>query len=235
MIDLTRFADDVFDDPALSDPKLNAFANDHIIRLGLLNTAITFPGMLAATSAAYTDFAGQRVSEATQEAIGEGRTIETRKARAALMERLVRQNNLVAYTFGRQGAVFQLFFPYGLKEYRKAKYDNLPGLMERYMAAAQAHLPPAEVADMQSLADAYAAARTAKLSTNSTTDSHRTARREKRKALTLQLTRNVLLIAAHHVGDRDAFDDYFDLSLLPKKRKAAKNDAALGPAGPSAD
>lgn len=232
MIDLTRFVQDMFDDRRLPDARLNAFANDHIIRLGQLDTGGTFAGLLAATSAAYAAFSGQRVTEATEEAIGEGRTIATRKARAALMEQLGRHNNLVAYTFGRKSAVFQSFFPHGLKEYQRARLDALPALMDRYMAAAQTHLPPAQVAEMQTLADAYAAARTAKLTTTGSTDVQRTARREKRKVLTLQLTRNVLIIASHHVDDRDAFDDYFDLNLLRKRHKGNKAGAD---AVPSAD
>jgi hypothetical protein len=85
-----------------------------------------------------------------------------------------------------------------------------------------AHLSPAEASQVQTLITAYTNARKDQLTTTSETDKQRTSRREHRKTLTLQLTRNVLIIASHFLDKPDAFDDFFDLSLLPKKRAKQK-------------
>lgn len=223
MIDLIRFTNDVVEDPALSDPKLRAFADDHLARLTRLDTDGTFAPLIAATATAYTAYYGKMTTEATNEAVGEGRTIATRRARAAVLNRMAVQRHLVAFTFGKRSDVYQSFFPQGMKAYRSAALDNLPELLRRYVAAANTHLPPAEASGVEALATAYTDARHAQRTTAGDTDKVRTARRQHRKALTLQLTANVLIIASRFLDNPDGFDDFFDLGLLPRRRKARKD------------
>jgi hypothetical protein len=222
MIDLLRLTNDVFDDASLSDPKLRTFAHDHLHRLTQLDTSGTFAPLIAATSTAYSAYYGNLTSEATAEAIGEGNTIATRNARAAVLKKLATQRHLVSFSFGQNGSVYQEFFPQGINAYRKASLDDLSTLLKRYETAALAHLSPAEASQVQTLITAYTNARKDQLTTTSETDKQRTSRREHRKTLTLQLTRNVLTIASHFLGKPDAFDDFFDLRLLPKRRAKQK-------------
>jgi len=222
MIDLLRFTNDVFDDMALSDPKLRTFADDHLNRLTQLNTDGTFDPLIAATSTAYSAYYGKMTSESSVEALGQGRTIGTRQAWAAVLGKLTKQRHLLAYTFGRKSDIYQQFFPNGMVGYRRAPLDTLPALLKRYVTAAQAHLPPTEASEVQALVTTYVNARKAQRTTTAETDKQRTARRANRKALTLQLTANVLIIASRFLDRPDAFDNFFDLKLLPKKRKPRK-------------
>jgi hypothetical protein len=74
------------------------------------------------------------------------------------------------------------------------------------------------LAEVTPLVTAFTAARTAQRNAFSQTDTLRMGRRDTRKALTLQLTRNTLALASDHLNNADAFDNYFDLTLLPISR-----------------
>jgi len=74
-----------------------------------------------------------------------------------------------------------------------------------------------QVGEVSTLALAFSTARTAQRNAFSQTDTLRTGRRETRKALTMQLTRNTLTLASDFLDNEDGFDDYFDLTLLPKR------------------
>lgn len=218
MLNPIRFVKDLFDDEDLSDVKLQPFANDHLIRLGNNNPGGIYSQMITDTTNAYTGFYGRLTDQAVKEAISEGLTITMNNANAAVLDKLSKQRDLVAYKFGDESDVYQEFFPQGLTAYRKATLDELPNMLDGYLVAATAHLNadfPAEVTEVGGLINAYENARNAQLSAFSQTDSVRTGRREDRKVLTLQLTKNMLTLAIDFLEDPDRFDDYYDDKWLP--------------------
>ncbi len=227
MIQLTRLVNDIFDDRELTDANLRTYADDHLIRLANKNPNSVYAALIADTTSRYTDYYGSMTSEATKEAISEGLTIARRYAEEEVLAKLSRQRDLIAYKFGTDSPIYQQFFPQGMDEYRRARLDDLTTILDRYMAAATVHLTPEfplEVAEMADLVLAYNNARTAQRDAFSETENLRTGRRESRKALTLQLTRNILTLAIDFLEDPDGFDDYFDARLLPMGTSSGSDD-----------
>lgn len=218
MILLTRLVNDIFADRELTDSNLRAFAEDHLIRLANNNPGSVYTPLITATTTLYTAYYGSMTSEATKEAISEGLTIAMNAAATAVLDKLSNQRDLVAYKFGADSPTYQQFFPQGMDEYRRARLDDLTTILDRYMVAANLHLTadfPAEVTEVGNLITAYTTARTAQRDAFSETDTLRTGRRESRKELTLQLTRNILTLAIDFLENPDGFDDYYDAQLLP--------------------
>lgn len=209
---------DIFEDEKLSDSNLRAYADDHLIRLANNNPGSVYTPLITDTTTAYTAYYGSMTSEATKEAVSEGLTITMNTAKDAVLEKLSKQRDLVAYKFGADSPTYQQFFPQGMDEYRRAQLDDLTTILDRYSAAANLHLTadfPAEVTEVDALITAYKDARTVQRDAFSETDALRTDRRENRKTLTLQLTKNILTLAIDFLEDTDGFDDYYDPQLLP--------------------
>lgn len=228
MFDPIRLVNDLFERRTISDARLRTYANDHLLRLGNNNPGSVYTPLIDATTSAYQAYFGSLTSAATNAAVKEGRTVGMKQARAALLKGLRKQRNLVAYLFGKDGDKYQEFFPLGINAFKKAKLDELSTMMDTYLEAADTHLLPehaTEVATIRDLADTYEQARKDQLAAKSSTDTQRTQRRKHRKALTRQLTRNLLLLAADLIDNPDRFDDYFDLTILTKRsgRKKSKN------------
>lgn len=227
MITLTRLTNDIFDEPKLSDANLRTYADDHLIRLANKNPGSIYDPLITATTTAYTAYYGSMTNEAVKEAITEGLTVTMNQKRDLVLDRISKQQGLITYLFGDNNATYQEFFPQGMGEYRNARLDNLTTILDRYLAAATAHIPVAhatEVSDITTLINDYKAARTAQRDAFSETDILRTGRRENRKALTLQLTRNILTLAIDFLDNPDGFDDYYDDSVLPKNSSGSNDD-----------
>jgi hypothetical protein len=227
MITLTRLTNDIFDEPKLSDANLRTYADDHLIRLANKNPGSIYDPLITATTTAYTAYYGSMTNEVVKEAITEGLTVTMNQKRDLVLDRISKQQGLITYLFGDNNATYQEFFPQGMGEYRNARLDNLTTILDRYLAAATAHIPVAhatEVSDITTLINDYKAARTAQRDAFSQTDILRTGRRDNRKALTLQLTRNILTLAIDFLDNPDGFDDYYDDSVLPKNSSGSNDD-----------
>ncbi len=218
MLNPIRLVNDIFDDVTFSDIKFQPFANDHLIRLGNNNPGGIYSQLITDTTAAYMGYYGQLTSQDTKVAISEGLTITTNNTKDAVLAKLSSQRGLVAYKFGDDSAIYQEFFPQGLEAYNKARLDDLPRLLDNYVVAATTHLTAdflPEVAAIGLLVTAYANARNTQLGIFSETDTIRTGRREMRKVLSRQLTKNMLTLAIDFLENPDRFDDYYDEEMLP--------------------
>jgi hypothetical protein len=234
MINPIRLVKDIFDDLSLSDIRLQPYTNDHLIRLGNNNPGGIYSQLITDTTLAYTGFYGKLTEQDTKEAISEGLTITSTNAKAAVLVLLSTQRDLVAYKFGAQSTIYQEFFPQGVDEYHQARMDVLPRLLERYVGAATTHLTadfPAEVTQISGLTTAYTNARNAQLGIFSETDAVRTGRRETRKVLTLQLTKNLLTLAIDFLDNPDRFDDYYNAEMLPITASSSGDSGEQPPAG----
>lgn len=218
MLHLNRLTLDIFSRSRQSDVDLRAFAENHIVRLGINNPGGLYDPLISATTAVYTTFNESLVSESVKKATAKGLGINTRNARTALLGRLAAQHGLVVFAFGDKSGTYQEFFPQGISAYYAAPLDGLGTLMKRYLEAANTHLladHAAEVAAITALTDAYVDARHMQRGAKSEKMALATARRTYRKALTVQLTRNFLIIASNNIDNPDRFDDLYDASLLP--------------------
>lgn len=218
MLELTRLVDDRFSTKKLSFADLRSFAEDHLDRLTQRNPGGVYNQLITDTQAVYNQYNTTMLQLATKAAQVEGLTVTVDQAQAAVLQRLAKQRDLLDYLFGQGSATYQQFFPEGLTAFRTARRDDLITQLQPYRSALPTHLAashPAEVTEMETLITAFENGRTAQRQAMGEEDQLRTQRRKHRKALTLQLTRSMLLLAADHLENPDRFDDYYNPTYLP--------------------
>jgi hypothetical protein len=227
MLNPQRLVNDLFDDNDLSDPMLRAFSDDHMLRLQNNNPGNIYDPLIADTTAAYTSYYGSMVSEETKESVTEGLTIAMNNARDAVLKDIANLQDLVIYKFGQDSSEYQEFFPLGMDEYYQARLDDLTTILDRFETAANLHLNvdhAGEVAEVSGLIADYKTARQNQKDAFSETDTLRTERRENRKVLTMQLTKNFLTLALDFLEDPDRYDDYYDPQYLPLRSGGGDDD-----------
>jgi ATP/maltotriose-dependent transcriptional regulator MalT len=119
--------------------------------------------------------------------------------------------------FAKGSGPYAEFFPRGLKEYNQARLGQVPGLLERLITAAtkhQAALGPELLAEFQALKTTFATARDGQVETKGELAQARASVAATRGILELQLGKNILAIASHHLGQPERAADYFNQSLL---------------------
>jgi hypothetical protein len=224
MMNPEKLVEDLFDDKNLSDANLQAFTDDAMLRLSIPdnNPGGIYTTIIGDTNLKYTAFFGIMNNEMAKEAISEGLTIATYNAKDEVLEILSRLQNLVKFLIGEKSPIYQEFYPLGMTEYITAKIDELKPLLTRYVTAATTHLSasnPLEVNELVNKVNAFEAARLAQQTTFAEVDSLKTGRREDRKALTLQLTLNMLIIAGNNLENPDNYNNYYNPSYLPLSEK----------------
>jgi len=220
MLNPERLIEDLFDDQRLSDAKLRGFSDDALLRMSFPdnNPGGIYSTLITDTTSKYNAFFGKMNNVAIKKAISEGLTVTMEASRTAVVNYISDLNNLVKFKFKNSPATYQEFYPLGMKEYYDADLSQLPTLLARIKAAANTHLlasNPAEVGELIALIDAFTAARTAQQTLFIEVENLSTGRREDRKALTLQLTTNMLTIALNNLGNADNYNNYYNPSYLP--------------------
>jgi hypothetical protein len=207
MINLERLVNDIFDDEKLSDIKLQAYVDDHLIRLSNLNPGNIYDTIIVDTTNKYQAYYGNMVTEATKKAVREG-----------LTQGISNTGDLVSYKYKNDQETYQQFFPQGVDEYYQADLPELNPILDRLAGAATTHLTaqfPADVTALTTAINEFKTARQSQLNAFSEEENVATDRRTTRKNLTLQLTFNILTLALNNLEDADTFNNYYNEQLLP--------------------
>ncbi|MES2621020.1 MAG: hypothetical protein V4615_09215, partial [Bacteroidota bacterium] len=170
------------------------------------------------TTIKYTAYYGKMSSQATQVAIREGLTIAKNNSRTAAEHKVTSLEGLVKFKFGLESPTYQEFYPQGLTEYQNCSDAALEIKLDRIVGAAGTHLTADFPDEVTAIADLRTAFKTAHLAQNnafSNIDNVITGKHVDRKALTVQLTKNFLLVAADNIDNTDKYDDFFNPQLLP--------------------
>lgn len=218
MINPIRLCNDLFDTKELSDSNLRTFAEDHLLRLSNNNPGAIYSSLITDTTTKFTAYFGKMSSEQLQSQIKEGLTVTKQQSRDAVEAKISSLQGLIKYKFGETSNVYQAFYPQGSEFYYKAKDGDLLTLLNTYQALATTHLNadfPADVTEYIALKTAFKEALAAQKNAFSLIDNLITGKNTDRKALTVQLTQNFLIIASNNIGNRDQFDDYYDPAYLP--------------------
>ena len=218
MINPIRLCNDLFEDEKLSDSNLRTFAEDHLLRLSNNNPGAIYSNLITDTTTKFTAYFGKMSSEQLQSQIKEGLTVTKKDSRNAVEAKISSLQGLIKYKFGETSDVYQSFYPQGIDFYYKAKDGDLLTLLNAYQALANTHLNadfPADVTEYIALKTAFKEALAAQKNAFSLIDNLITGKNTDRKALTVQLTQNFLIIASNNIGNPDQFDDYFDPAYLP--------------------
>ncbi len=234
MFNLEKLVEDFFDDKNLSDTNLQAFTDDALLRLSIPdnNPGGIYSQLITDTLTKYSAFFGKMTNLASKKAISEGLTITMEATKKDVIDYLSDLQNLVKFKFNETSATYQEFYPQGMSEYHDANLPQLPTLLQRYVTAATAHLVSSNAAEVTALTDkvgAFNTARTAQLTAFGEVENLQTGRRQDRKALTLQLTTNLLTIAINNLENPDNFNNYYNPSYLPLTDKAFSVNGVIAP------
>lgn len=234
MINIRRFFENHLSNSEISAEELRQFAEDHIGKLKALpNLPASLTALLAPTEAAFDDFDGKLAARAVLQATQSGGTI-TKDEALQLFRTTVRQREgRVRDKFAKGSAAYVEFYPQGLQEYNKARLGQVPALLDRFIAAAgkyQTELGPELLAEFTAMKTTFSTARDGQVEAKGDLAQARANVAASRSALELQLGRNILAIASHHLGQPERAADYFNQSLLEDPTRSDEADVPPPPA-----
>ncbi len=218
MINIEKFFENHLANRKISGEELRQFTEDH---LGKLEAIPALPAHLAAllapTKAAFGAFDVALAARTTLQATQSGGTITKDEAIQLVHTTLRQREGRVRDTFAKGSAPYAEFFPQGIQEYTKARLGQIPGLLARLTTAAtkyQAQLGPELLAEFTALKTTFDDAREGQVDAKGDLAQSRANVATTRTALELQLGKNILAIASHHLGSPERAADYFNQSLL---------------------
>lgn len=212
-----------------SEANFNKLAGTHLERLKANNTGNRFESLILQTEPLYQAYISTITTSSGTSSTKESKTVSTNEAIANLKTYISRKEGVIADKFPKKTSVYQEFFPLGLSEYRLASKKNIQLLAERFIKAAQLHSATIgkEIAkEAQSLLDIYTASRTQQLQAIGSVKGMSGESKARKKALALQLYKNLLHILLENVEQTDQVKTYFDISFLRKTRREEKSIAA---------
>lgn len=228
MLDPIRLVTDLFKEKNLSDNNLRTFAEEFLVRLGNNNPGGKYNQLLVDTTTLYQSYYGTMLSQLNKNALGKATAVAMNQALDAVLRKLRSLQGLVKYKFGEESGVYRELYPQGMTEYYHARLGEYSILLVRYRALATMHLSaeyPHEMDELNTLIQTFFDARKAQENVHAQVDITATNRHENRKALTLQLTRALLIIASDHLENPDKFDDYYNPEVLPIRKAKKKKKA----------
>lgn len=218
MIAIERLFENHLSNREISAEELRQFAEDH---LGKLSAIPALPATLVAlnapTQVAFDAFDAALSARTVLLAGQIGGTI-TRGEAFQLIRTTVRQREgRIRDKFAKESAAYAEFFPRGISEVTKARIGQVPALLERLITAADKHqsaLGADLLAEFTDLKTTYNSAREGQVDAKGELAQARANLAAARTDLELQLGKNMLAIAAHHLGQPERAKDYFTQSLL---------------------
>ena len=234
MINITRFFENHLEHRSISGEELRQFAEDHLGKLRALPDApAVITALTAPTQAAFDAFDEKLSARTTLQASQSGGTITKDEALQQIRTTVRQHEGRIRDKFAKGSAPYAEFYPQGLGEYNRARMGQVTGLLARLVSAAEKHqavLGPELLAEFQGLKTAFASARDGQVDTKGDLAQARAGVKATRTALELQLGRNILAIASHHLGQPESAATYFNQSLLEDPDRSNDEDPELAPA-----
>jgi hypothetical protein len=235
MINHSRFFENHLANPQISAEELRQFAEDHIGKLKALPALpANLTALLDPTKTAFDAFDEKLAARTTYLAAQIGGTI-TKDEVLQLFRTTVRQREgRVRDKFPKGSAEYAEFYPQGLKDTNQARLGQLPGVLDRFITAAekyQATLGSELLAEFKSLKTSFATARDSQVEAKGDLAQIRANLAAARTVLELQLGRFILTIAIHHHGHPERAKDYFNQSLLEDPTRTNEDDVTPPPVG----
>ena len=234
MINLQRYFENHLKHRSISAEEIRQYAEDHLGKLKALTAAPPqIATLIAPTEAAFAAFDGKLSARATLQATQSGGTITKDEALQLIRTTVRQREGRVRDNFAKDSGPYAEFFPAGLVEYNRARIGQVSGLLDRLIAAAgkyQATLGPELLAKFKGLKATFASARDSQVDSKGNLAQVRAEVADTRTVLELQLGRNLLTIAAHHLGHPERAADYFNQSLLEDPTRNDEDDTPPPPA-----
>jgi hypothetical protein len=209
-----------FDSQNITNIRFRAFVEDYInkttAKLSVQPNAV-IQALLNNTLPLYNGYFGAISSEDIKFSVQQSRTVAADKAWVDLLAFIRKKEGTVRGIWGKEAPEYQEFYPLGLEEYNKAGNIKKPTILERYLDAATSHqavLGADFVTDFTNLKiDWEQKYNTQQLQIGLVKDAA-SQRETNRTPLELQMTRNMLVIAAEFAGQPEMANDFFNQSLL---------------------
>jgi hypothetical protein len=234
MLNIERFFENHLEHRSISSEELRQFAEDHISKLKTREgTPSVIVALIASTETAFDGFDGKLSARATLQAAQSGGTITKDEALQLIRTTVRQREGRIRDKFAKGSGPYAEFFPQGLGEYNKARHGQVNGLLDRLIAAAtkhQAALGPELLSEFNQLKAAFVSAREDQVGSKGELAAARAEVAASRRILELQLGRNILAIASHHLGQPERAVDYFNQSLL---EDPTRNDEDVAPVAPA--
>lgn len=212
-----KFCNDLFDNSQYSRNEINLFASDFAGRLENLPNPVLSSEDQSLVRSHLTAFQTALGVQATTIGRQVGGTLTRLQAGDASRTFISRQEGLVRAKFGKASAPYLEFYPQGISEYQRATVEGLRALLERYANAATKYsqqLGDSFKSEALAIRQQYNDARDSQTAALGTHDASSDQVNTARKALTVQLTRCLLLTAAACVDDPEGFNRWFNFGLL---------------------
>ena len=235
MINIKRFFENHLANREISAEELRQFAEDHIGKLKALPALpANLTALLAPTETAFDAFDDKLADRTTYLAAQIGGTITKDEVLQLFRSTVRRREGRVRDKFPKGSAAYAEFYPQGLKDYNRARIGQLPGLLDRFITAAdkyKATLGPELLAEFNALKTSFANARDSQVEAKGDLAQIRAALAASRVVLEMQLGKNILTIATHHHGHPERAADYFNQSLLEDPTRSNEDAVKPPPAG----
>lgn len=208
---------DRFDKKEYSRNEINLFASDFAGKLETLPNPVLLPAQRALVRSLLTTFQASLGQAAITEGVQKGGTLTRIQAGDATKDFISRHEGLVRSKFGKESAAYLEFYPHGIGEYQRATAEGFRALLMRYVNAAVKWVQPlgeAFKAEVLAMQQQYIDARDSQTEVKGTHSDAADQVRAARKALTVELTRSLLLTAAASVDDPEGFNRWFNFGLL---------------------
>jgi hypothetical protein len=219
---IQRHLQNPFLNSAASDVLFGRLAGTHLERLKAANANDRYLSLIAATQPLYSAFMHSITAGIGTSADRKSKTVSTDEAVKAIKGYISRKEGVLADRFPRKSAEYQAIYPQGVSQYRVANKASLPVLTERFIGSVREHGGEAgrQIAEeAQALLDHYQTLRNGQLQAIGSAKGLSTDSGEKRKALAVQLYKNLLTLLLVHAESPAAVENFFDVSFLRKVRK----------------
>lgn len=217
MRNLTRLFVDLFADKQISVNELLNFTDDHIPKLKKNNPGGIFNTLITDTETKYGIFDTANSKLAADIKEREGETEEVNEALTNFKREIRDAENLISYTFRKKKGVYQRFFPRGITEYTNVSMEEAKEKIQRFVDTLNDYktdLPAAFIALFVSILTVFKKERGEQVSEKAEVSSGSEALAAAKKEMQLQLSNNILTIAANFVDQPAKAKVYFDQSLL---------------------
>lgn len=198
------------------------FVEDHLQRLIANNTGGKYTALITALTALLNDYKTSIDTRNLNQALQESKTKSVDLCISGFKTLLSNRMFEITDKWDEDHPVFEEFVPHGMEEYYSAKKGEIGGLMNRYISACDLHredLPAGYVTPFIEKRDLYVTERAAQLALIAKVDSNRVTVAEKREALIVQVTKNLLTLALEHLGKPEMAGVFFDASIISRPVK----------------
>lgn len=217
MIDLHRFLQVPFDDPAVSVSRLLDFSSDHLARMVANNPGGTLSARITATTTALGVVQDSVTDDQTKKAIRKARTQVKNAFRQGLPARVARVHGKVVGQYGPEAPEVTEIFPQGRKIFDSAPDDRLAQHLETMANGVAAHagdLGAPLGTEVAGLVSQWEAIHGQSESAGGATTTTQEAKRVAREALQLELFLTLLELAKRFPRQPEKLDLYMQQSLL---------------------